>query len=551
MKYIIETCIVGAVIAIFGFYLNQDNFDVRYTLSERIPLSFGSGADETVQQLEISNLSKKEISKIQVKIPTKILQYEIIKNSQDDKVAVYKDAKPFEVLYPSLPSKATFRIIIKTAGVGISKNEIIVRHDKGIAEEALTGSQSASWDVLFYSLTIIFYLWIIYSLIRAMIASNWQDRIKYHSEELIVKSKPFYFTVKKWEEIRNEILRSFGREYSYGMLELSAINNSPIFKYLNSNQPEHLSSAEWNHFKYKKSTEMLDDINFKLAARYSKTTSDILHLLELQRPNNFPVDIWEKWQTNLQKNVIALFELENIYYEDILKTLSRPKPASIPDEVWQKFHIILVKKCTAYLTDHLVSGISRDYINFIKDKDKLRLSAAQLEPLVKLAYRLQLNELPDLTINESAQKFIQNEKPEWMTLTDYERKKALAERIVTANNNEREYTMLCAALNTILSGFPLDEENISPLAVDQRNKLKKLDEKIRQESDRNIADRRQLTIDLTELTKSQKIIRSQLKIINDVFLDPSSIDRIEPYDNPFAIGNFENLRKLAEKMNGI
>ena len=34
-------------------------------------------------------------------------------------------------------------------------------------------------------------------------------------------------------------------------------------------------------------------------------------------------------------------------------------------------------------------------------------------------------------------------------------------------------------------------------------------------------------------------------ILHELLVDPPSIDRIEPYDNPFAPGNLEVLKKIS------
>jgi hypothetical protein len=51
-----------------------------------------------------------------------------------------------------------------------------------------------------------------------------------------------------------------------------------------------------------------------------------------------------------------------------------------------------------------------------------------------------------------------------------------------------------------------------------------------------------------ELQRLKATILGQLEIIERVFMDPASIDRVESYDNPFAAGNFDMLRRLAKRL---
>ncbi len=48
--------------------------------------------------------------------------------------------------------------------------------------------------------------------------------------------------------------------------------------------------------------------------------------------------------------------------------------------------------------------------------------------------------------------------------------------------------------------------------------------------------------------KLKKKLSKQLKILNDFFDEPNSINRVEDYDNPFSIGNFERLKEFSKKL---
>lgn len=58
-------------------------------------------------------------------------------------------------------------------------------------------------------------------------------------------------------------------------------------------------------------------------------------------------------------------------------------------------------------------------------------------------------------------------------------------------------------------------------------------------------ERGTLTREQEEVTSLRGTILRQLRIIERMLEDPSSIERIEPYDNPFASGNFEMLKRIA------
>lgn len=45
-------------------------------------------------------------------------------------------------------------------------------------------------------------------------------------------------------------------------------------------------------------------------------------------------------------------------------------------------------------------------------------------------------------------------------------------------------------------------------------------------------------------------LRRQIRVIADLFADPRSLERVEPYDNPFVPANFAMLKKMAQLMEG-
>jgi len=84
--------------------------------------------------------------------------------------------------------------------------------------------------------------------------------------------------------------------------------------------------------------------------------------------------------------------------------------------------------------------------------------------------------------------------------------------------------------------------------VDCARKTVELEEN-RTEFKRKLASLKKRTSILTANEKglSDKLgkITRQLEIIDQLFHDPSTIDRVEEYNNPFAPGNFANLQYIA------
>ena len=234
MRAFVLPITIGVILAAFGWWLNQDRYDIRYTLSEKIPLSFGSGQQETVQQLEVKNLSNKEVTRVQVKLPPRVTQHEIVKNSQADTADVFTSPDSFELLYAALPPQGSFRLVFKTTGVGVSKHEVQVRHSRGSAQEALADSSLQLISTWMNAGFFLFYVCVILIQFRNFSIDDWRRNAEYESEKVLRASKPIYIPRDRWKEIRDKAIARFGEVDRYRSLSPSDITDSPIYRYLDS-----------------------------------------------------------------------------------------------------------------------------------------------------------------------------------------------------------------------------------------------------------------------------------------------------------------------------
>jgi len=97
--------IVSAVLAVIvGYYLTRETADLRFVLSERIPVDFaGVESQSNVQQLEIRNTGNAVAESIQIKIRGHITQYTVFKYSMADSIREFKMPDHLELIYPTLP----------------------------------------------------------------------------------------------------------------------------------------------------------------------------------------------------------------------------------------------------------------------------------------------------------------------------------------------------------------------------------------------------------------------------------------------------------------
>jgi len=502
MKSFVGPIAIGVMLTAFGWWLNQDRYDVKYTLSEKIPLSFGSRQQEAVQQLEVKNLGNKEVAKVQVKLPPRVMQYELVKNSQADTVDIFTRHDSFELLYAALPPQGSFRLVLKTTDVGISKHEVQVRHSRGSAEEALADASSLRSILVWLYIGVVLFVWTWVSLLqfRDLLVNGWKYKAEYQSEEVLRASKPIHIPRDRWKEIRDKAIARFGEFDRYGPLSPSDIANSPIYRYLNSEKPEYLSEEEWQQFRQSKTQQLLEALNARAAGPWV-STDQLLKLLKIEKPIQLPFDKWEEWQGRLAERSFANLSME----------IERQKSP----------------------------------LEFLDRQDLQGLKHEPVQRLKARVYRLQLASLPDLMNEESAQRFLQDTKPTWLSEDDYRRHKAIAERTLRVVDGDRTSAIALSTLERMLAGTPIDMKAIEELSTEWRQKLVSLDEQIRLSKDRNTVESERISRESEELKEEKTKVLRQLAVLHDLLVDPASIDRIESYDNPFAPGNLEVLKKIS------
>ncbi|WP_347350947.1 hypothetical protein [Acetoanaerobium noterae] len=108
MKSILKSLIFPVLVLIvgstFSYYFLVNKADIRYTLSENIPITLsGSASTQSIQQIEVKNLGDAKAEKIVINISGNINTYELLKYSQSHRVTEYKTDKSFELIYPELP----------------------------------------------------------------------------------------------------------------------------------------------------------------------------------------------------------------------------------------------------------------------------------------------------------------------------------------------------------------------------------------------------------------------------------------------------------------
>ncbi|SRR6266567_3351318 len=451
------TIATGFAVALFAWWLNRETFDVRFTLSEQIPLKIvGQQASEGVQQLTVKNLGNRSVEKIQVKMLADLVQTELVKCSQADVAQSFSTNGMYELMYPRLPPEGLFRLIFRTPGKAVTKADLEVRHDRGIATEALSrGTSSNVWLTALFALIVCVYSLLTLNSLRSIFKESWTHRSEFHPEIILKRRKPIYLSGEGWDEIRKKALRHLPPRSS---------DASGLYRFLDGNKPVYLSDEEWKGVLGPAVEAYVTRFTSEIEGPWTSSAT-CLRLLNTKKPVQFPDEQWDELRAKLEERYFERKRRE-AYGAEWAAELVKTKPDQVTSSLWNEYRDDLQEKFSAYLLQKL--ELSSSPVAFLGAAPLTLLKAEQAEKL-----------------------------------------KERASRVQELDSNIR---------------------------------------KARQEIEEGTAKLRGQQEELRDL--KEKILR-QLDFVDRFLKDPLIVERIEDYDNLFAPGNYQNLKKLAERVAGV
>ena len=243
----IRTPIITIIVTLISGYLlflfTRDKPDVRFTLSEGIPVSFPSvnaNTTETVQQLEVKNLGTSSAEGISIRINAEIISYELAKNSNIDNVQIFDQNIPFEIFYTELSPQGSFTFVFTSKGQSVSTQELKISYSKGNAKEALSSETFSIGDIVGYAI-LIGYVLIIIGGVRSLFISSLKSTYDKDFEKIMLMKQPWYLSEKSWSILHFEIIeKKVFDEY------FTDVEKSNFYKFLSFEKLEHIKKQEWD-----------------------------------------------------------------------------------------------------------------------------------------------------------------------------------------------------------------------------------------------------------------------------------------------------------------
>ncbi len=291
---------------------------------------------------------------------------------------------------------------------------------------------------------------------------------------------------------------------------------------------------------------MVDYLSYSI-----KTSSPFANLSKyftIKKPLHFPENQWKEITEEINKNYIVSKQLNELIYissEGIIKELNAGMPDGMSPIHWENYKEYLLK--IYYQIIHFEILRKREPFVFLREVDLSILTREKQNSLNDLAYKIQLANFEDISSSYDAEKFLNGAKPEWMNSEDLAKFVKKAEKYTDLEKSINRYHSLLEALHNISNKIPLNEK---PATIKDKewNDITELESKVSAIAIKIEEDKAELQISKEETQHLKNKILRQLEIVNGILTDHNSIDRIEPYDNPFSKGNFENLQKLSNAL---
>lgn len=558
MKTFIITLLVGIIVTLFTFYLNNDKPEIVYTTSENIA-SFDESKLNTksnIQQITVKNIGKSPAKHIQVKIDGTVLDNVIIKDSASDKIELHNES--FELIYAELPPDGSFKLIIKSNLNKLNDTALTVKSSEGFAKNGLDNPKNSM--SFFNYLAPLFYLIFVAYLIREILLSR---KIRIYSlpnleqVNFINNKKPFYITENYWKEL----LTVFVREKIRSDLDSSTkkLNELNSYFILINKKPDYFSGEEWEEITKKAKNTINQNIkNVFIKINYDDRLHSILSSYcdsKNQLPDNFRSEL-----LILVSDSYISYKKHKYYIntEDLNNALAEEKPSFVKFEDWKNYIDYLERLQFIFILND-ISKSYREPTKVLKKYEKsLKNNKHKLE---EITYDIEFNKylLKTLRGINFYNPTKLSSKPYWIKDSDYNELKEIADTFNSTKREKEEIKVQSEIISKLISDLELPEVRPGFIPQYYWNDFKKYAENMKSnkstretlsEKEYQLNKQESLLISKNKQTDELKnLIENQLKIINNLIKEPSSIYRIEEYSNPFSSGNLENLKCLADFLN--
>lgn len=488
--------LIGGLFTKYKFF--DDKVELKYLLSEKIESDFTERNNEAIQQLSIKNSGDIIINSIVIKINAEIIDFHIKKFRHTDSVFSSPLKDKIEIIYPELPPEGEIYIIIKSSNLGIGNNQLEIYHSKGKAKEAFSSDKSYGglFVLLFFSL-----IYLILSLIglRNSLIDSYSFKVYYNSyKDILLRKRPIYIPENKWNKLREDSIEYlFVRDYSIN------VKDSLCYDILNSKKPDLIDDIEWNRIKIKAEEKLIKLVSERLYQYFSFAHAD--EMMALKKPSNMDSTNWIKIKKEISTRYCTtkLNDILNLFYESsVIEILNSSKPEIVEEKDW----------------DELLKRLKVLYFSMVVEK---------------------------LITNYSMEDYYKNLNVKILDESVVKRIKSIFEKIQKTLEQEEYNREYYYKLNGVFywDNIPEKPEKMKTDDWDNIVKIYKEIVEYKQKADEDYKNAIEIKNETLPLKDK---VSKQIDLIDRLLKEPETIDKIEDYNIPFEVGNWENLKKVVE-----
>jgi hypothetical protein len=317
---------------------------------------------------------------------------------------------------------------------------------------------------------------------------------------LLGRRRPWYLSERKWRSIRETAVDGLIPSWR----KKADFSSNEAYQVLKNDVPPFFTDTEWRRLHENAINAFEDDVIQSLRTSYRET--DVLTILQLERPMHLNPNKWADLRREAHSRLFAL-KKEEVYLDPkgYVAVLRQERPQAVDADAWDR-HLAKTRSKYFDLIVHEVNYSVADPYETLKRYDVSVLDTEERDRLQQITYKRAILFLPDLLNSEKAGIFLEQNRPAWINQEDYDTRRQLARQVVDTAIREAK----CAERES---------------SLERREK--------------------QIVAKKRKVSQMARRIAAQLRIVNEFLSDPSVLDRVEEYDNPFSPGNFANLRRVA------
>ena len=247
---ILAPVIVGIIITVFSFYINNEKVDIKYSLSSPIKIPSKSNV---VRQLKIQNVGNASAEEIIITLNGDIQNYDIIKYAEKD---IYEEfdlptGLGKQIYYKQLPRDGSIIITMNISGSGLL--DVDIKHNKGKASEVFSSQMKIGYALLFFIFSILFYL---ISSAKYFTDDYWISSVlQYDKKKIFTRNKPYLLTESRWKEIKTLAIKNELAEIrNETFISVEGLKDSKATFYLTA---QNLKKLELSKLRYLVNTKIL------------------------------------------------------------------------------------------------------------------------------------------------------------------------------------------------------------------------------------------------------------------------------------------------------